>query len=219
MLVILELAALIATVVLAALWIRNPSGNYEPWTVLCGIVFTVGEVCRRHTKRFDHTSVPVSRKELLLWLQEQGSIKPLSELLPRTLQLAQTIQNKELEHWVRMELYGYNSDGGMTEGDNVPEYRAIGGRHIDIHDRILHFDDPKLHIVNVYRIRLGIGQLEELAKKTDMQNIQDPGYLQIIRENLGVDVYRFCFNPVEVVGVLQNIRNRMLEKVSAISNA
>lgn len=216
MLVVFEFAALIATVVLAVLWIRDSSGNYEPWTVLCGVVFAITEIYRRLKGRSDHTSFPASKKEMLSWFQEHGPVKPVSKLLPRALQLAQRVQNPELEHWARMELYGYNSDGGMTDADTVPEYRAIGGRYIDVHDQILHIDDPRLQFINAYRIRLGVAQLEELAQKNDMQNIQDPGYLQILRENLGVNVYRFCFSPLELVGVLQNIRNKLLQKVRAI---
>lgn len=217
MLIVFEFAALTATVVLAILWIRDPSGNYEPWTVLCGVVLMITEICRRLRGKSHHASFPGSKEEMLAWFQEHGPVKPLTELLPRALQLAQKVQNQELEHWARMELYGYNSDGGMTEGDTVPEYRAIGGRYIDVHGQILHIDDPKLEFINAYRLRLGAAQLEELSKKTEMQNLQDPGYLQIIRQNLGVNVYRFCFNPVELIGVLQNIRNALLEKIRRLA--
>ncbi len=216
-LVVFEFAALTATVVLAVLWIRDPSGNYEPWTVLCGVVCTVTEIYRRFSGRSPDATFPGSKKEMLAWFHEHGPVKPLAELLPRALQLAQKVQNQELEHWARMELYGYNSDGGMTAGDTVPEYRAIGGRYIDVHGQILHIDDPRLEFINAYRLRLGVAQLEELSRKTEMQNIQDPGYLEIIRRNLGVDVYRFCFSPVELVAVLQNIRKALLDKISALA--
>jgi hypothetical protein len=36
----------------------------------------------------------------------------------------------------------------------------------------------------------------------------------LLRRDQNVDVFRFCFNPTEVVGVLDRIRNRLLEKIN-----
>lgn len=217
LLIALEIFALLATATLAFLWVRDPGGNYEPWTVICGGVFTGIELYRRFQQRSDGESSRRSRtQELVHWIQEHGTEKPLSQVLPRALQLAQLLGDEEFEHWIRMELYGYTQVGGMREHDTVPEYREVTGRYMDQYDRMLHIDDPKLDFVNAYRFRFGVRQLEELAKKTDMQNVRDETFIEMVRQHLHVDVFRFCFSPVEVAGVLDRIRNRLLEKVNVI---
>lgn len=45
----IEILSLISTLVLAALWILNPSGNYEPFTIVSGLVLTAAEIFRRRT--------------------------------------------------------------------------------------------------------------------------------------------------------------------------
>ncbi len=112
-----------------------------------------------------------------------------------------------------MELYGYSEEGGMTEQDTVPEYRAVSGRYMDQYNRMLQIDDPELGFVNTYRFRYSVRILEDLAQKTDMQNIRDDDIIQILRKHLKVDVFRFCFSPVEINGILDNIRNRLMEKI------
>lgn len=39
-----------STLVLASLWIFNPSGNYEPYTIISGVVFAAVEIYRRKTR-------------------------------------------------------------------------------------------------------------------------------------------------------------------------
>ncbi|PKA72385.1 hypothetical protein ATI02_5438 [Pseudomonas baetica] len=46
----IEVLSLLATFVLASLWICYPSGNYEPFTIISGAVFTTMEIYRRRTK-------------------------------------------------------------------------------------------------------------------------------------------------------------------------
>ncbi len=135
--------------------------------------------------------------------------------MPRALQLSKLLGRQDLEHWVRLELLGYNQEGGMTEQDIVPEYREITGRYMDSYNRMLQIPSA-LHFVNGYRFRYGVRQLEELAKKEKMQNIRDEECIELLRRELNVDVYRFCFSPTEIVGVLDRIRNRLLEKVNSI---
>ncbi len=127
MLITLEIVAFIATAVLAVLWIREPNGNYEPWTVICGVVATVIELLRRirgrkpsETTRIKNLRAGESVKkskveELTDWILKHGTEKELSKILPRALHLAQLINDHDLEHWIRMELYGYNTEGGMKE--------------------------------------------------------------------------------------------------------
>ena len=117
---------------------------------------------------------------------------------------------------MRLELYGYSREGGMTEEDVVPEYRAVAGRWIDRFGHILDLSDyPDLAVVNEYRFRFGAAQLEELAARQDMQNITDDACISALRA-VGIEVVRFCFSPIEVRGVLDVIRNKLAEKVSDV---
>jgi len=212
-LVIIEISASIATAGLAFMWIRNPSENYEPWTVLCGVVVAGSEIYRRvRTQPKGETKQVSKTEELIHWIQDHGLERPLSEVLPRALQLSKLLGHQDLERWVRLELLGYNQEGGMTEQDIVPEYREITGRYMDSYNRMLQIPSD----LNGYRFRYGVRQLEELAKKEKMQNIRDEGFIELLRRELNVDVFRFCFSPTEIVGVLDRIRNRLLEKVNSI---
>jgi hypothetical protein len=212
-LVIIEIITSIATAGLAIMWIRNPSGNYEPWTVICGVVVAGCEIYRRVRTRPKGETKRLSKPEALIcWIQDHGLEKPLSEVLPRALQLSKLLGRQDLEHWIRLELLGYNQEGGMAEQDNVPEYREITGRYIDSYNQMLQIPSD----LNGYRFRYGVRQLEELAKKEKMQNIRDEGFIEILQPELNVDISRFCFSPTEIVGVLDRIRNRLLEKVNGI---
>ena len=152
--------------------------------------------------------------KLANWLHDNVHSAQLSESLPKALQYAKRIGNGALERWVRMELYGYTKDGGMTDDDVVPEYRAVTGRWMDRFNNMLDISHyPDLSIVNEYRFRIAIAKLEELASKQQMQNIADDHMINLLREKMGVDVIRFCFSPIEVRGVLDTIRNRLAEMV------
>ncbi len=215
-LVVVEIITAITTAVLAVMWIRDPSGNYEPWTIICGVVFGGVEIYRRIRTRSENGLNSFSKpEELIHWIQGQGAEKPLSQILPHTLRLSQLLDLKDLEHWVRLELYGYNQEGGMTEQDTVPEYREFTGRYMDSYDRMLNVPS-NLDFVNGYRFRYGVRQLEELAKKENLQNIRDEDCIDRLRQELNVDVNRFCFSPMEIVGVLDRIRNQLIEKVNRI---
>jgi hypothetical protein len=215
MIVIVEIIALIITVILAIFWIRNPRGNYEPWTVICGVITVGSDIIRRLTKQKNEKSKPSTAEELVSWIQNEGLEKPLSQVLPRVLKLAKLINDNKLEHWVRMEINGYDKKVGMTEQDVVPEYREISGKYMDQYNRMLKISNPNLAFVNTYRFRLGVRQLEELSSKSEMQNIRDETFIDLLKENLKVDVIRFCFSPVEVAGVLDRIRNELMEKLDA----
>ncbi|MDA3838287.1 MAG: hypothetical protein PF574_04820, partial [Candidatus Delongbacteria bacterium] len=214
--ILIEIIAAIVTAVLAFMWVRDPAGNYEPWTVICGVVFAVTEICRRirTPSKVEPESLSKS-EELIRWIQSYGHEKPLSQVLPRALQLSQLLSLSDFEHWVRMELLGYTQEGGMTEQDTVPEYREITGRYMDNYNRMLQVQTDN-DFVNGYRFRYGVRQLEEFAKKEKMQNIRDEGFIEILRRELNVDVCRFCFSPTEIVGVLDRIRNHLIEKINNI---
>jgi hypothetical protein len=211
----IEILAFAATAVLAILWASDPTGNYEPFTVICGLIGTATEIIRRFIKPQEPVvSKPMpnsSISEIHEWLYKNANRLELSETLPYALDLAHRIKLDDFEHWVKMELYGYDEHGEMKETDVVPEYREITGRHMDAYNRMLTLDDTKLDFVNTTRLRFGVGKLEELSKANDMLNIRDEGTVKLIREHFGIEVFRFCFSPVEVTGILNNIKLQLME--------
>jgi hypothetical protein len=217
MLIVIEVCAIVATAVLGYLWIQQPAGNYEPWTVICGVTLTVIELVRRTRDKDSHSPKRSRTSRLLHWIEENGAEKPLSTVLPKALDLAQQIQDRELEHWVRLESYGYYLENGMRAAEIVPEYRTVGGRYVDQFNNVFQPTDPEFSFLNTYRIRSGIGQLEELARRDDMQNIRDDDMISLFRQHLRWEPVRFCFSPVEVVEVLSQIRNRLLERLMIIA--
>ncbi len=98
--IILEIISFSAMAILARLWISDPSGNYEPWTVLLGAVGALFEIRRRRQSRpgIKTDLKPNQKEEIIDWIQKYGIEKPLSQVLPRALQLAQIIGDRDLEH-------------------------------------------------------------------------------------------------------------------------
>ena len=223
MILAFEIIAFITAVTLGVLWIVLPDRNWEPWIVLCGSITVLAEIIRRFApkrqRESNSTSIPSphhtkKRDPNAMWLENNAHTADLRESLPRALRFAKQIRNPELERWIRIELYGYTKDGGMTNDDVVPEYRAVTGRWMDQYNNMLDTShNPDLSFVNEYRFRFGVPKLEELASKQKMQNIADDRHINLIRENMGVQVTRFCFSPVEVRGVLDTIRNKLAEMV------
>jgi hypothetical protein len=220
LIVTIEIFAFVAAAILAIFWASNPNGNYEPFTLLCGLVGTGIEIFRRSMKPQSladlHPTPDSTVFEIHEWLHSNLNSLNLSETLPHALDLAHLISDSEFEHWVKMELYGYDEHGGMEETDVVPEYREITGHNRDIHNRMLTVNDPKMNIINSTRLRFGVGKLEELSKAGDMLSIRNEEIVNIMREYLGVEVYRFCFSRVEVVGVLNNIKLKLMEWIRAL---
>ena len=124
LIILLEVTVFAITAILSLLWIYHPNNNYEPWTVLACILGTGAvDVLRRFQNHKNQTLTAhtknITRKEsklaeLIAWIQNHGSEKPLSQVLPRALQLAQLANDHDFEHWIRMELYGYNSGRGYS---------------------------------------------------------------------------------------------------------
>jgi hypothetical protein len=155
-------------------------------------------------------------EELVEWIRANSVEKPVSQVLPRVLELAQRVGERDLEHWTRMELVGYDREGGMKEEEVVPEYRGVTGRYLNRHGQMLHLANPRLGFVNIHRFRFGVSELEQLAARTDAITIRDEGFISLLREELNLDVQSFCFSPIELHGVLNRIRSRLLEKVNAL---
>jgi len=159
-------------------------------------------------------SLTANTEDETTWLRDNIHTANLRESLPRALQFAKSAGLSDLERWVRLELYGYKRDGGMTDEDVVPEYRTVTGRWMDEYDRMLDIShDPDLAFINQYRFRFGVGELEPLAACEEMQNLADEHLINVLRKEMGVRVVRFCFSPIELRGVLNHIRNRLAEMV------
>lgn len=141
---------------------------------------------------------------------------PLSKVMPYVLTAARRIGDKELEHWVRLELAGYYSDNpAMTETVTVPEYRAVAGRHYDRRRGPIIIQDSRLRFLNTDRLRFGVGTLEELAQKDDMVWVDDTAAMDILREEFDADPSAFAFSPGSVRGVLDAIRTKLIEEIDA----
>lgn len=206
-----EIISILTTILLCALWICKPEINWEPWVVVFSTISLITEIYRRYDLKSDNKN---KKNKLFEWLEENALSKNLSETLPKTIEFAKSIGDKSLEKWARLELYGYYKENGFTESDIVPEYRSVVGRWADIYDNFLDVSSqPELSIVNEYRLRFGIPMLEELATKKEFQNIKDDATINILRQHLSVEVIRFCFNPLEVKSMLQNIKSRLAEKI------
>ncbi len=57
---LVEIVCFVLTVVFAILWIRNPSGNYEPLTVLFGLGCAAAELGRRYSSKTSYKITPKS---------------------------------------------------------------------------------------------------------------------------------------------------------------
>ena len=137
-------------------------------------------------------------------LLDESTHEPLSKVLPRVLRFANTIGDKSLAQWIRLELDGYTSrNPAMSDETTVPEYRAVVGQHMNVFDQVLYIEDPELTFVNEDRLRWGVGELERLVDSKQTIDIQNPAMNTLIREHLNVEVYRFRFSSTEVVGVLR----------------
>jgi len=88
MLIVIEVCAIVATAVLGYLWVQQPTGNYEPWTVICGVTLTIVELIRRKRDKVSHSPKHSRTSRLLHWIEENGVEKPLSQVLPKALDLA-----------------------------------------------------------------------------------------------------------------------------------
>jgi hypothetical protein len=142
---------------------------------------------------------------------EQITDRPVSESLTDLILFAQLVGDKELERWAKLESDGYLAENpAMREDDVVPEYRTIAGQYRDYWDRPLVIQDPKLLFIQQDRLRNPAIELEGFAKSTGLLRYSHPTRLQLLRE-LGIEVHEFVFSPSAVRGILNAIRNRILE--------
>jgi hypothetical protein len=213
---IIEVATFAALAILAVLWVWSKNGNYEPWIVLCGVVTGGLELYRRFVLKEEAESSGSpgdTARSLLSWLTANASTRDLSETLPKAVRLAQMLGDKDFETWARLELYGYRSDNGMAETDVVPEYRTVVGQHTNRYGQPLIIQDPDLAFVNEERFRFGVRELEAYAKKNGMLYVQNPHMFALLKQHLGFDAVQYAFNAASILGILDSIRSRLLERL------
>ena len=150
-----------------------------------------------------------SKKEIDKLLYDIDRVS-LSKILPRALRLVQRLNEKDFEHWIRLELNGYfNSNPELKEKDIVPPYRTIAGQHSDDFGRPLIITDPKLSFINETRLRFEVEELEGISHSDKPISFRDPVMSSIIKEHLNINVTLFTFNPKQVVGILTGIKTRL----------
>ena len=163
--------------------------------------------------------MPSDEANLYRQLREKVAISPLSEVLPQLLLLAKDLQHKELECWTQLELRGYlATNPAMTEETVVPEYRGVTGCwYNDYKQPLIIQNEPQLsNVINSYRLRNGVAELEGLSRANTNHSIFDQSLPSLLREQLHFDARHFTFQSREVDGVLTEIRSRAIEWLSEV---
>jgi len=152
--------------------------------------------------------------ELRQKIIEETSVTCLSESLTELILLAQEIQDAELERWAKLESDGYvEHNPAMRKEDAVPEYRTVAGRYMDYFNRPLVIEDPELHSIQQVRLWHSVAELEGYANAEGWVSLIQPDQIALLKKHLDVDVYKFVFSPVAIKGVLNAIRNQILERL------
>jgi AbiTii len=204
------------------LWYRAEGGN-EPFygaisasvvAVLSGIGLVVEYFANR--KRGGDQPPKANPESLLLdWLLTHVPSEDLSKTLPKALNLAKMVGDKDFEKWILCEVNGY-SPRTMVAPDVVPEYRTIPIVHMDMYKRPLIIDDPSLSFVNQDRLCFGVRELEAYAKRGGMLFGHDPRFVASIKENMHVDVVQYQFNTASIFGILEAIRSQLLDRLHGL---
>ncbi len=186
----LEIISFMAVALFGVMWMRNPSGNYEPTiSFLSGTIGALLEVVRRRIQAKEEIGVRValnsSARSIHEWLLANTPSANLSFLLPYALELAKKLKAKEFEKWVRLELNGYIGTSGKLAAD-IPEYRTVSGQHTDEFNRPLILPSAEYNFINRTRLSHSVKELEMLAQTQNMLFIRDLGAIESIKENLEV---------------------------------
>lgn len=147
----------------------------------------------------------------------------LSTILPKVLTVAKQLNDKEFEKWLLLETSGYfDTNPALTNEVVVPFYRNVTGQYKDRYNRPLVIEDPKLHFINTYSLRESVVELEDYSKKTGSISFENPRVNQFIKDEFGIIVHTFLFNPGAVKPILNEIRNKvinwLMEKHKEISS-
>jgi uncharacterized protein (TIGR02391 family) len=145
-------------------------------------------------------------------MNDLGTSKPLSEVLPTALIYAKQTKKKSLEKWITLEMNGYySSTKALTKTTVLPEYRAVPVMYYDDYNRevILRGNVPKE--IRQYRLRTGIAELEQATKAKETLYFKDDSWNKIVSEAIGVQVASCYFTPAAVIGILGSIKANLID--------
>ncbi len=208
---VLEILSIVCLVILGFMWAITQNAALEPFAFTLGIILPIAEISRRQFNQEPVSKSSDSPASRLRNIKDRIGDRSLSDSLQKFLSVAYELGHIESIHWAKLELNGYDQFGDMKEDDIVPAYREIKGRHFDRYGHELVIDDLSQSFINTVRLRFGVALLEQLAEKTQMQNIRNDKIISTIKENLNVEVEKFCFSPAELVPVISRIRTKLFE--------
>lgn len=134
-------------------------------------------------------------------LEKNEILKALEKLHLCALDLNET----DISNWSNSELNGFY-------GEIVPIYRTIAGVYHDQYGRPLVITNPKLQSISEYRLKHPFAQLHEMTLQGHRRlAVSDPVFLQIIKEELGVDVVSFNFSPTNLSPIISKVRMECLK--------
>ena len=138
---------------------------------------------------------------------------PLNTSLSRGLRVAQKLDDKSLEKWIRLESVGYyGSNPAMTDDVKVPEYRSVPGQRVNQYGQVMRVPE-KLDFVNITRLRNPVVELEQLQGTNGWITCQDPSASEMIRQYMQVDVEFFQFTAVHLAGLLNEVKIRLSDQL------
>lgn len=141
----------------------------------------------------------------------------VSQMLSSALLLSKKVQDTQFEKWVKLEFNGYfNTNPALTEEVIVPEYRTVVGHYHDRWGRPIIFNDPQMDFINKYRLRNGASEIESIATKGGHLQIMDSNFNSLVSEHLNVEVAYFSFFTGTVYGILDAIKESLIEKLADI---
>ena len=137
-----------------------------------------------------------------------------SDLLRRALVVARRLAVPELVDWISSELNGYYSE-------EVPDYRRVRGQLMaenPIHGPIPFFASPEMaELLTDFKVRQSVPELMQLMQSTTGIYSHFPAdieqaLMQMMRKTNGMAMRPVLrFSSVQVQGVIENVRNRVLE--------
>lgn len=137
-----------------------------------------------------------------------------SDLLRRALVVARRLAVPELVDWISSELNGYYSE-------EVPDYRRVRGQLMaenPINGPIPFFASPEMaELLTDFKVRQPVPELMQLMQSTTGIYSHFPAdieqaLMQMMRKTNGMAMRPVLrFSSVQVQGVIENVRNRVLE--------
>src|ERR1035437_2635085 len=139
--------------------------------------------------------------------------RSLSETLTELIKYAKSINDKELEHWVKLESNGYHDvNSEYKKEDRVPEYRKVVGRYLTHIGQPIIIENPKLHYLNHYYIRTSVAELETYSKNSFVQ-FQDIKTIALIQKHINFPASKYEFHTNQITGVFNAIKSEIIDKL------